>query len=226
MNNKKLLLVDDDIDFSELLSTYLSGEGLEVVVANDGFDALAIAQTSSFDVCLLDVMMPNLDGIETLKQLRQSYPNLPVIMLTAKSEPIDRILGLELGADDYISKPPEPRELLARIKAILRRAQQNTTQGVESFEKEKIHWDKQKRIFYINQQPIDLTGIEYEILVVLAENPGAVVPKDTISMQAMHKKLPPFNRSLDVHISNIRKKIIEHDVEIKSVRGRGYQLSV
>ena len=226
MNNKKLLLVDDDIDFSELLSTYLSGEGLEVVVANDGFDALAIAQTSSFDVCLLDVMMPNLDGIETLKQLRQTYPNLPVIMLTAKSEPIDRILGLELGADDYISKPPEPRELLARIKAILRRAQQNTTQGVESFEKEKIHWDKQKRIFYINQQPIDLTGIEYEILVVLAENPGAVVPKDTISMQAMHKKLPPFNRSLDVHISNIRKKIIEHDVEIKSVRGRGYQLSV
>ncbi|ELV07909.1 Putative transcriptional regulatory protein CpxR [Wohlfahrtiimonas chitiniclastica SH04] len=226
MNNKKLLLVDDDIDFSELLSTYLSGEGLEVVVANDGFDALAIAQTSSFDVCLLDVMMPNLDGIETLKQLRQTYPNLPVIMLTAKSEPIDRILGLELGADDYISKPPEPRELLARIKAILRRAQQNSTQGVESFEKEKIHWDKQKRIFYINQQPIDLTGIEYEILVVLAENPGAVVPKDTISMQAMHKKLPPFNRSLDVHISNIRKKIIEHDVEIKSVRGRGYQLSV
>lgn len=226
MNNKKLLLVDDDIDFSELLSTYLSGEGLEVVMANDGFDALAIAQTSSFDVCLLDVMMPNLDGIETLKQLRQTYPNLPVIMLTAKSEPIDRILGLELGADDYISKPPEPRELLARIKAILRRAQQNATQGVESFEKEKIHWDKQKRIFYINQQPIDLTGIEYEILVVLAENPGAVVPKDTISMQAMHKKLPPFNRSLDVHISNIRKKIIEHDVEIKSVRGRGYQLSV
>lgn len=226
MNNKKLLLVDDDIDFSELLSTYLSGEGLEVVVANDGFDALAIAQTLSFDVCLLDVMMPNLDGIETLKQLRQTYPNLPVIMLTAKSEPIDRILGLELGADDYISKPPEPRELLARIKAILRRAQQNATQGVESFEKEKIHWDKQKRIFYINQQPIDLTGIEYEILVVLAENPGAVVPKDTISMQAMHKKLPPFNRSLDVHISNIRKKIIEHDVEIKSVRGRGYQLSV
>ena len=226
MNNKKLLLVDDDIEFSELLSTYLAGEGLEIIVAHDGNEAVAIAQTSVFDVCLLDVMMPKLDGIETLKQLRQTHPNLPVIMLTAKSEPIDRILGLELGADDYIAKPPEPRELLARIKAILRRASQTTTPIVESFEKDKIHWDKQKRIFYINQKPIDLTGIEYEILVVLAENPGAVVPKDTISMQAMHKKLPPFNRSLDVHISNIRKKIMDEDVEIKSVRGRGYQLSV
>ncbi len=226
MNNKKLLLVDDDIEFSELLSTYLSGEGLEIIVAHDGKEAAAIAQTSVFDVCLLDVMMPRLDGIETLKLLRQTHPNLPVIMLTAKSDPIDRILGLELGADDYIAKPPEPRELLARIKAILRRANQTTTPVIESFEKDKIHWDKQKRIFYINQKPIDLTGIEYEILVVLAENPGAVVPKDTISMQAMHKKLPPFNRSLDVHISNIRKKIMNEDVEIKSVRGRGYQLSV
>ncbi len=226
MNNKKLLLVDDDIEFSELLSTYLAGEGLKVTTAHNGNEALVIAQTSTFDVCLLDVMMPELDGIETLKQLRQLHPNLPVIMLTAKAEPIDRILGLELGADDYIAKPPEPRELLARVKAILRRASQHSTPVAESFEKDKIYWDKQKRIFYINQKPIDLTGIEYEILVVLAENPGAVVPKDTISMQAMHKKLPPFNRSLDVHISNIRKKIMDQNVEIKSVRGRGYQLSV
>lgn len=226
MNNKRILLVDDDVEFLELLSTYLAAEGLEIVTAHDGNEAIAIAQTASFDVCLLDVMMPKLDGIETLKLLRQAHPNLPVIMLTAKSEPIDRILGLELGADDYIAKPPEPRELLARIKAILRRATQSPVSNVESFEKDKIHWDKQKRIFYINQKPIDLTGIEYEILVVLAENPGAVVPKDTISMQAMHKKLPPFNRSLDVHISNIRKKITDQDVEIKSVRGRGYQLSV
>lgn len=226
MNNKKILLVDDDIEFSELLSTYLAGEGFDVIMAHNGNEAIALTQTSLFDICLLDIMMPKLDGIETLKLLRQSHPNLPIIMLTAKSEPIDRILGLELGADDYIAKPPEPRELLARIKVVLRRAYHATTVPVEGFEKDKIHWDKQKRIFYIDQKPIDLTGIEYEILVVLAENPGAVVPKDTISMQAMHKKLPPFNRSLDVHISNIRKKISDHDVEIKSVRGRGYQLSV
>ncbi len=227
MNTKKVLIVDYDPTFSDRLHQYLTHEGFDSTTVNSGQEALISLQRALYNVCILDINLPILDGLETLKQIHGNHPELPVIMMSENPESIDRILGLELGADDFISKAIDQREIKARIRAILRRTESIMASGfVKTLDKDKIYWDRQKRIFYINTNPIDLTGIEYEILVVLAENPGSVVSKESISLQAMHKKLPPFNRSLDVHISNIRKKIAEHNIEIKSVRGRGYQLSL
>lgn len=221
--NNKILLVDDDKEFTALLSEHLSRDGFNVSVAHDGKEALVLIDEDDYHLCILDVMMPRLNGIETLKVIHQKYPAMPVIMLTAKSEPIDRVVGLELGADDYVSKPAEPHELSARIKAVLRRTYKTFDDNEES-QNDKIDWDDNKRLFYIHGEEVLLTGIEYEVLKVLATNLGEVVSKEEISEIALQRTLKPFDRSLDVHISNIRKKISELGITIKSVRGRGYQL--
>lgn len=225
----RVLLVDDDQEFVGLLSDFLVSEGFELSTAYNGKEALTTLQSKSFDLCVLDVMMPVMGGLDTLRQIRATFTHLPVLMLTAKSETFDRVLGLELGADDYVSKPVEPRELAARIRAILRRTHvewQNTVQEGKTRLSKDIEWDDQKREFIIRGEMIELTGIEYEVLKQLARNIGQVVDKETLSKNALHRALLPFDRSLDVHISNIRKKINRLGVNIKSVRGRGYQLIV
>ncbi len=221
--DNKLLLVDDDLEFTKMLSEFLTLEGFNVSVANDGEAALELLNNHQFkfNICVLDVMMPKKNGLDTLKAIR-THSQMPILMLTAKAEPIDKILGLELGADDYLAKPAEPRELVARLKSIMRRAQGSMTPEIPV----DITWDDQKRVITVLNRELDLTGIEYEVLKFLAQNIGQVVTKDALSKMALKRPLLPFDRSLDVHVSNIRKKIEGLDASIKSVRGRGYQLTI
>ncbi|HHF2299168.1 TPA: response regulator, partial [Haemophilus influenzae] len=192
----KLLLVDDDIELTELLSTLLELEGFDVETANNGLEALQ-KLNESYKLVLLDVMMPKLNGIETLKEIRK-VSNVPVMMLTARGEDIDRVLGLELGADDYLPKPFNDRELIARIKAILRRSvsPSNNTANVEilSFDGITLHFSH--GIATYNEENLNLTDYEFKILCLLLKSKGNVVSREELSLEVMEKPLTPFDRSL------------------------------
>lgn len=222
----KVLLIDDDIELAELLTEYLSSHGFSITAYHRGDTGLSHAQTHDYDVILLDVMLPGIDGFEVLKQLRQTKLT-PVIMLTAKGEDFDRIFGLELGADDYLAKPFNHRELLARVKAITRRIENiQQLQANNSLEENGIRLTTHTREAFAAENKIELTGTEFEILFLLLNNQGEIVSKETISEQVLGRKLAPFDRSIDMHVSNIRKKIAEHieQEKIKTVRGAGYIL--
>ena len=223
----KLLLVDDDIELTELLSTLLELEGFDVETANNGLEALQ-KLNESYKLVLLDVMMPKLNGIETLKEIRK-VSNVPVMMLTARGEDIDRVLGLELGADDYLPKPFNDRELIARIKAILRRSvsPSNNTANVEilSFDGITLHFSH--GIATYNEENLNLTDYEFKILCLLLKSKGNVVSREELSLEVMEKPLTPFDRSLDMHISNLRRKLPERKNKpswFKTLRGKGYLL--
>ena len=223
----KLLLVDDDIELTELLSTLLELEGFDVETANNGLEALQ-KLNESYKLVLLDVMMPKLNGIETLKEIRK-VSNVPVMMLTARGEDIDRLLGLELGADDYLPKPFNDRELIARIKAILRRSvsPSNNTANVEilSFDGITLHFSH--GIATYNAENLNLTNYEFKILCLLLKSKGNVVSREELSLEVMEKPLTPFDRSLDMHISNLRRKLPERKNKpslFKTLRGKGYAL--
>tara|TARA_B100001063_G_C16748652_1_gene548993 strand:+ start:99 stop:788 length:690 start_codon:yes stop_codon:yes gene_type:complete len=222
----KLLMIDDDTGLCELLSEYLSTQGFEVQSVNDGAQGLKLAQSNDYALILLDVMLPTLDGFEVLKQLRQTKLT-PVIMLTAKGEDFDRIFGLELGADDYIPKPFNHRELLARVKAITRRIEHINSLGVTNTNKLLVNGvtiNLGAREALINEHTLTLTGTEYEILALLCKNASEVVSKEQISEEVLGRRLASFDRSIDMHVSNIRKKIAEHikTERIKTMRGTGY----
>lgn len=229
----KILLVDDDIELTDLLAEVLRLTGFEVEIANNGQDALD-KLNSSHQLVLLDVMMPVLNGIETLKKIRQTS-NVPVMMLTARGEEIDRVLGLELGADDYLPKPFNDRELVARIKAILRRvspsesSQNSTTLSSEEntleFAGLVLHSGLQQASY--KGQDLGLTGSEFALLHKLILRPGQIVSREELSMNVLGKYLSPFDRSIDMHMSNLRKKLPERDNGLpwlKTLRGRGYLL--
>ena len=223
----KLLLVDDDIELTELLSTLLELEGFDVETANHGLEALQ-KLNESYKLVLLDVMMPKLNGIETLKEIRK-VSNVPVMMLTARGEDIDRVLGLELGADDYLPKPFNDRELIARIKAILRRSTSpsNNISNVEilSFDGITLHFSH--GIATYNEENLNLTDYEFKILCLLLKSKGNVVSREELSLEVMEKPLTPFDRSLDMHISNLRRKLPERKNKpswFKTLRGKGYAL--
>ena len=229
----KILLVDDDIELTDLLAEVLRLDSFEVEIANNGQDALD-KLNSSHQLVLLDVMMPVLNGIETLKKIRQTS-NVPVIMLTARGEEIDRVLGLELGADDYLPKPFNDRELVARIKAILRRvspsesSQNSTTLSSEEntleFAGLVLHSGLQQASY--KGQDLGLTGSEFTLLHKLILRPGQIVSREELSMNVLGKYLSPFDRSIDMHMSNLRKKLPERDNGLpwlKTLRGRGYLL--
>ena len=229
----KILLVDDDIELTDLLAEVLRLTGFEVEVANNGQEALD-KLNSSHQLVLLDVMMPVLNGIETLKKIRQTS-NIPVMMLTARGEEIDRVLGLELGADDYLPKPFNDRELVARIKAILRRvspseSSQNSTalsseENTLEFAGLVLHSGLQQASY--KGQEIALTGSEFTLLHKLILRPGQIVSREELSMNVLGKHLSPFDRSIDMHMSNLRKKLPERDNGLpwlKTLRGRGYLL--
>jgi two-component system response regulator CpxR len=222
----KLLMIDDDTGLCELLSEYLTAQGFEIQSVHDGEQGLKLAQTNDYALILLDVMLPTLDGFEVLKQLRQTKLT-PVIMLTAKGEDFDRIFGLELGADDYIPKPFNHRELLARVKAITRRIEHINSLNVSTSNKllmNGITVNQAAREASINEHTLTLTGTEYEILALLCKNAGEVVSKELISEEVLGRRLASFDRSIDMHVSNIRKKIAEHipTERIKTMRGTGY----
>ncbi|OBW90648.1 transcriptional regulator [Gallibacterium genomosp. 3] len=234
----KILLVDDDIEFTNLLAEVLAMESFDVEVVHNGEDALN-QLNPSIDLILLDIMMPKLNGIETLKKIRQKYTT-PVLMLTARGDDVDRILGLELGADDYLSKPFNDRELVARIKAILRRVNtvaetNNTNNTVEidtTNDSKNIHFDDitlypgRQQVMYQGRD-LELTGTEFALLHMLIRNPGLILSRELLSIEILGKRLTPFDRAIDMHMSNLRKKLPPRRDNLpwfKTLRGRGYLL--
>lgn len=221
-----ILLIDDDTELTSLLSEVLSFEGFTVSEANDGEAGLA-ALSEEVDLILLDVMMPKLNGMETLKRLREDW-DTPVLMLTAKGEEIDRVIGLELGADDYLPKPFSDRELLARIRAILRRTQPVATTKVcdyVQYQDLKVYPGKLEA--YCNEQLLELTTTEFALLNHFVQHPGETLTKEELSMDVLGKRLAAFDRAIDMHVSNLRKKLPERSdgkPRIKTLRGRGYLL--
>lgn len=227
----RILLVDDDRDLSAMLADFMAHEGFEVGLATDDQSTHKQLSNGAFDLVILDVMLPGRSGFEILKDIRQLKPRLPVMMLTARGEAIDRILGLELGADDYLSKPFDPRELTARIRAILRR----TTSAAETSTSEtllnigRITLDLKRRRTTIGSEPLDLTNAEFRILHVLAAETGQPVERRVLTERALGRKLTLYDRSIDTHVSNLRRKIERAGhcgIEIRSVRGTGYELLV
>ncbi|WPC73925.1 response regulator [Vibrio porteresiae] len=219
-----ILVIDDDVELTGLLKEVLSYEGFMVSEANDGEAGLA-AVNDSVDLILLDVMMPRLNGMETLKKLREHW-STPVLMLTAKGEEIDRVIGLELGADDYLPKPFSDRELLARIRAILRRTQpQHTQKASDMLECQDIQIYPGKQEAYCQGVLLDLTTTEFALLSHFVQHPGQTLTKETLSLDVLGKHLAAFDRAIDMHVSNLRKKLPERDdgkSRIKTLRGRGY----
>lgn len=222
-----ILLGDDDEELVDLLQEYLSSYGVQCDCAFDGEQVLAKLQSEHYDLLVLDIMMPKLDGLSVLRQMPNisaSVSNIPVIMLTAKGDEIDRIIGLELGADDYIAKPCNPRELLARINAVIKRTAQPITEDTPLPES-ALSMDPTTRTCVIEGKSLSLTGTEFDLLLSLLRHKGEVVSKEWLSQKVLQRELQPFDRSIDVHISRLRKKLLPyHDEPIKAVRGRGYQL--
>jgi two-component system response regulator CpxR len=222
----RILLIDDDIDLSDRLSQLLELDGFALTQAYDGEQGLLMAQQQDFDLILLDVMLPKLNGFEVLRALRQRK-RTPVLMLTARGEEIDRVVGLEIGADDYLPKPFNDRELVARIRAILRRAQttQQDNQANEIMQFGDLRLDPSRQETYCNEQLIILTGTEFSLLFNLLEKTGELVTKESLSEKVLGKKLMPFDRSLDMHLSNLRKKLPGRQdgrPRVKTLRGKGY----
>lgn len=220
----RVLLVDDDDTLTELLAEYLSAEGLEVSRQPDGESGVKeiLHSGNQYDVVVLDSMMPKMGGLDVLKTVR-AQSKIPVIMLTAKGDDIDRIIGLEMGADDYVPKPCQPRELLARINAILRRAQQSNDNNAvaNSLSVSNVTLFPAKRQASVGDTPLELTSTEFNLLEALMRHAGQVVSKETLSVEALDRKLAKFDRSIDVHISSIRHKLGDPSL-IQTVRGLGY----
>ena len=224
----KILCVDDDVDYCKLLSSYLSTEGFIVEYRHDGQAGFDLLNDKDFDLAIFDMMMPKLTGIELLKKVRSSGNDIPVIMLTAKGDEIDRILGLELGADDYVSKPCSPRELVARIKAILKRSENSEENSSldKPIQVDDLKIDTNLHAVYIDDNLVELTIAEYQLLLMLVKNRGTIITKSNLSEQALSKKLSPYDRSIDMHISNVRAKLnakTPNPVDrIRTVRSVGY----
>lgn len=224
----KVLLVDDDVKLAEMLKDYLQQEGFEVLTVNDGEARVVEALSGRYGIVVLDVMMPRMSGIEALGRIRM-HSRIPVLMLTAKGDDVDRITGLELGADDYVPKPCTPRELAARIRAILRRTQMpNAAEEVpERLSLGPLRNYPLKRCADWNGQPLELTSTEFNLLEVLARHASRVVGKNELSDAGLGRPLARFDRSIDVHMSSLCQKLgVLRDGRsyILTIRGKGYQL--
>jgi DNA-binding response OmpR family regulator len=231
----RILIVDDDRELAGLLADYLRHEeAYEVDCVHDGAAALIRLAASDRrpDLLILDVMMPGRDGLETLRELRRLHP-LPVIMLSARGEPVDRVIGLELGADDYLAKPCLPRELLARVRARLRVAMPVTAATPDVIELPPLRLELLTRIARLHGQPLELTGAEFSLLLALATRPGQVVDKAVLTREGLGREIERFERAVDVHVSRLRRKLADAAAAagidgpgIEAVRGLGYQLIV
>ena len=216
----KLAIIDDDVEILKLLNQYLTKNGFEVEGFADGETFLNRDETD-FNLLVLDIGLPGMDGLEICKRLRQKS-NIPIIMLTAASDDLDRILGLELGADDYMGKPFNPRELLARIKALLRRMHADSVEINDDL----IEMNYAARSASIRGNTLDLTGAEFDLLSVFNKQPGTVLSRDEISELLHRRRIEPFDRSIDTSVSRLRQKLNNHleGEIIQSVRGKGYVL--
>ncbi|WP_426110436.1 response regulator [Massilia sp. PWRC2] len=205
---KKVLLIDDDVELVDMFQEYLTQEGFAVATAHDGVQGTALALSGNYNIAVLDVMMPGVNGIETLRRVRQ-HSRLPILMLTGRGDDSDRILGLELGADDYVTKPCTPRELTARIRAILRRAEAPVADAVKALTLKvgKLEMTPAMRRATIAGEPLQLTSTEFNLLEVLARNAGRPVSKNELSEEALGRPLARFDRNIDVHLSSLRQKL-------------------
>ncbi|BAU58682.1 response regulator transcription factor [Halorhodospira halochloris] len=228
----RILLVDDDQELTAMLSDYLTGDGFEVVTAYDGQKALEKVDTAGPDIIVLDIMLPVYDGFEVLRRLRQSHHDQPVLMLTARGDDVDTVVGLELGADDYLPKPCNPRVLVARLRALLRRTQSEVASSAEQLQVGDLCLDLGQRRATLRGcesaaiTPLELTDAELDLLACLLRRVGQAVDKDKLSREALNRPLTPYDRSIDWHISNLRRKLGPFDdgsERIKTVRGVGYQ---
>jgi two-component system, OmpR family, response regulator CpxR len=220
---KNILIVDDDTELTDLLTQYLQSDNFTISCAHDGEIALKKALNQTFDAIILDVMLPKKNGFEVLKTIRE-HSNVPILMLTARGDDIDRIVGLEIGADDYLSKPCNPRELTARIKAILRRTSKTPlTRSI--IECDRITVDSAKRQVLVSGVELELTNAEFNILEMLIKSPGQAFSKEELTEYALGRKYTAYDRSIDVHISNLRNKLGDNTLGeglLKTVRGFGY----
>ncbi len=225
-----LLLIDDDPELCALLGDYLTPEGFALQFAKAGFEGLAQVASGSYDLVILDVGLPDVSGFDVLSEIR-SRSQIPVIMLTGRAEDVDRIVGLEMGADDYLPKPFIPRELLARIRSLLRRSRMSknaVTQRSRQVVIDDLHIDRGARAVHRDSEPIALTFVEYTILEMLLDASGTTVSREEISLKALGRELAAYDRSIDVHMSNLRKKLGQAPnggERIVTVRGSGYFLN-
>ncbi|WHY76428.1 response regulator transcription factor [Neobacillus sp. WH10] len=229
----KILVVDDEQSIVTLLKYNLEQAGFEVITAMDGNEGRILAETEAPDIIVLDLMLPKLDGMEVCKQLRQKNIMIPILMLTAKDDQLDKILGLELGADDYMVKPFSPREVIARVKAILRRTQVQTESAGENDQTDgqigigKLTIFPEKYEAYFKENLLELTLKEFELLLYLAQNKGRVLTRDQLLSAVWNYDFAGDTRIVDVHISHLREKIEEDTKKpayIKTIRGLGYKL--
>ncbi len=223
MSNAKILVIDDEPSITKLVAAYLKPEGYEVIVASDGPSGLKSAQAFKPDLVILDVMLPGMDGMELLARLRRES-DVYVIMLTAKTEETDKVVGLSMGADDYVTKPFSPRELTARVKAALRRVQMGAASGsgtsVLAFR--HLRLDNGARTVHVDENPIDLTAIEFDLLKALAENRGRVLTREQLMEKVWGGEYFGEMRVVDVHLGHVRQKLGRDDL-IVTVRGVGYR---
>lgn len=209
---KKIAIIDDDKKIRDLIKQYLNDQGFECFAGEQGKDLDQIIQKKDIDLIVLDLMLPNESGLDICKRVRVNKVNIPIIMLTAKGDEVDRIIGLEMGADDYLPKPFNPRELLARINSIFRRHEMETNENLINRSPNIIKFDdfefnSQERTLKKGQQSIDLTSGEFSLLKVFIENANQPLSRDQIMQLAKGKELDVFDRSIDVQISRIRKLI-------------------
>lgn len=222
----RVLLVDDDVELAAMLREYLDQEGFEATAVHDGEAGVAEALSGRYAIAVLDVMMPRVNGVEALRRIRAAS-RLPVLMLTAKGDDIDRIVGLELGADDYVPKPCTPRELVARLRAILRRTEAASADPGAPLSNGPLTMWPARRAAEWHGRPLELTSTEYTLLEVLVRGAGRVVSKNELSEQGLGRPLARFDRSIDVHVSSLRHKLgprADGQSWIQTVRGVGYQL--
>src|SRR5216684_7447268 len=223
---EQILVIDDDVELCSLVSEYLQAEGFRTDCVHDGERGLQKATAESYTLAVLDVMLPGINGFEVLRRIRATS-RLPVLLLTARGEDVDRIVGLEIGADDYLPKPFNPRELVARIRAILRRTQPaRAADGVpEVLSVGDVELDPATRNVFRAGQPVDLTSVEFNLLEVLLREAGRVVTRERLVNAVLSRKFMPFDRSIDMHVSKVRRKLGDSEgapEHIKTIRGVGY----
>lgn len=229
----QLLVIDDDAELCELLREYLAGEGFEVETASSGTEGLRMTLEREHSLVVLDVMLPDLNGLEVLRRIRAVTPT-PILMLTARGDEVDRIVGLEIGADDYLSKPFNARELTARIRAILRRAKperdltsrsSGRSSGAQTLKVGDVELDTGTRSVHCGEKLIELTSVEFDLLVVLLRGAGRVISREELVRSVLDREFTPLDRSIDMHVSNLRKKLGPGRSEtprIRTVRNAGY----
>lgn len=230
----KILLVDDDLELCQLMTEFLELEGFNVDVVHNGMDALTKVEQQSYDVVVLDIMMPKLNGFDTLRQLRSDYAT-PVLMMTARGDEVDRIVGFEMGADDYMPKPCSPRELVARLRAIIRRVELEREPTASAEKKSEILVNDNLEMIptahkvKLNGERLELTQTEFGLLHLLMDKPGEQVSKEVMMKTVLKRTLGPFDRTIDMHMSNLRRKVgplSNGEPRIITIRGSGYLLAL